>query len=133
MNRTQLAAQYVKEPLEPSIGSDLEPAVANIYRELLSVPEIGPGDNFFALGGDSLRATQVINRVRAQFEVNLSIRYDLPQSDGLGARCGSRANAEKKKLGTRQETEVLHCEDRMTHSQTGLISIGLRREVSREL
>ena len=35
--------------------------------------KIGRDDNFFELGGDSLRATQVINRVRAQFEVNLSI------------------------------------------------------------
>ena len=32
-----------------------------------------PRDNFFALGGDSLRATQVISRVRSLFAVNLSI------------------------------------------------------------
>jgi acyl-CoA synthetase (AMP-forming)/AMP-acid ligase II/acyl carrier protein len=73
VNRSQLAAQYVKEPPTSSTASELERMVANIYREVLSVAEISPGDNFFALGGDSVRATQVINRVRALFEVNLSI------------------------------------------------------------
>jgi acyl carrier protein len=73
VNRSQLAAQYVKEPPTSSTASELERMVANIYREVLSVAEISLGDNFFALGGDSVRATQVINRVRALFEVNLSI------------------------------------------------------------
>jgi oxalate---CoA ligase len=73
VNRAHLAAQYVKEPPESSNDSELERAVADIYREVLSVPEISLGDNFFALGGDSVRAMQVINRVRALFEVNLSV------------------------------------------------------------
>jgi hypothetical protein len=33
----------------------------------------GASDNFLALGGDSLRATQVLSRVRSLFSVNLSI------------------------------------------------------------
>lgn len=53
--------------------NDVEKTVIAIYREVLGAPAVRPEDNFFALGGDSLRATQVINRVRALLEVNLSM------------------------------------------------------------
>jgi acyl carrier protein len=39
----------------------------------LETQHVGAGDNFFALGGDSLRATQVISRVRSLFSVDLPI------------------------------------------------------------
>jgi acyl-CoA synthetase (AMP-forming)/AMP-acid ligase II len=53
--------------------NELQEKVCGIYREVLGSTTIGRTDNFFEMGGDSLRATQVINRVRALFEVNLSI------------------------------------------------------------
>jgi acyl-CoA synthetase (AMP-forming)/AMP-acid ligase II len=53
--------------------NNLETLVANIYAHVLGVPRVGVNDNFFALGGDSLRAMQVISRVRSIFSVNLPI------------------------------------------------------------
>jgi oxalate---CoA ligase len=53
--------------------NDLEALVAGIYADVLGSQQIGSTDNFFALGGDSLRAMQVISRVRSVFLVNLSI------------------------------------------------------------
>jgi acyl carrier protein len=53
--------------------NELQEKICGIYREVLGSTTIGRTDNFFEMGGDSLRATQVINRVRALFEVNLSI------------------------------------------------------------
>jgi acyl carrier protein len=47
--------------------------LAAIYAEVLGVEVVDATDNFFALGGDSLRATQIIGRVRARLEVDLSI------------------------------------------------------------
>jgi acyl carrier protein len=47
--------------------------VRRIYGDVLGVERIGAADNFFALGGDSLRATQVISRVRSIFQVDLPI------------------------------------------------------------
>ncbi len=41
-----------------------EEVVRRIWREVLRKDEIGPDDNFFDLGGDSLRAAQVIARTR---------------------------------------------------------------------
>jgi acyl-CoA synthetase (AMP-forming)/AMP-acid ligase II/acyl carrier protein len=75
VNRTELSERFARHFAreDATLKSDLEERLAGIYREVLGVEKIGPDDNFFELGGDSLRATQVINRVRAQFEVNLSI------------------------------------------------------------
>ncbi len=53
--------------------NDLETLVASIFADVLEVRPIGASDNFFALGGDSLRAMQVISRVRSLFSVNLPI------------------------------------------------------------
>ena len=75
VRRADLAATFA-EPLKSEFvapKNDLEALVAGIYADVLGSSQVGSGDNFFALGGDSLRATQVISRVRSLFSVNLSI------------------------------------------------------------
>jgi acyl-CoA synthetase (AMP-forming)/AMP-acid ligase II/acyl carrier protein len=51
----------------------LEEIVAGMYADVLGAHQIGANDHFFALGGDSLSATQVISRVRSLFSINLPI------------------------------------------------------------
>jgi acyl-CoA synthetase (AMP-forming)/AMP-acid ligase II len=51
--------------VEPRDGS--ERAVAGLFAEVLAIERVGALDNFFSLGGDSLRAVQVIARVNARF------------------------------------------------------------------
>ena len=53
--------------------NDLETLVASIFADVLEVRPVVASDNFFALGGDSLRATQVISRIRSLFSINLPI------------------------------------------------------------
>ncbi len=50
----------------------VEKTLAGIWSEILKVETIGIYDKFFQLGGDSILATQVANRVRAEFQVELS-------------------------------------------------------------
>ncbi|MFF4815205.1 amino acid adenylation domain-containing protein [Kitasatospora sp. NPDC001309] len=50
-----------------------EQAVARLWAELLGVTP-GPEDDFFALGGHSLTATLLLNRVREVFGVELQLR-----------------------------------------------------------
>lgn len=69
-------AEIFAEPLKSTFvapKNELEALIAGIYADVLGSGEVGSNDNFFALGGDSLRATQVISRVRSLFSVNLSI------------------------------------------------------------
>ncbi|MDP4179537.1 MAG: condensation domain-containing protein, partial [Bacillota bacterium] len=49
----------------------VEKRLLNIWTEVLNVKKIGMGDDFFQLGGDSLRATQLISRIRETFGVEL--------------------------------------------------------------
>ncbi|MBU8901095.1 non-ribosomal peptide synthetase, partial [Corallococcus sp. M34] len=48
--------------------------LARLWSELLNQERIGAEDDFFALGGHSLRATQLVSRIRAQFRVDLPLR-----------------------------------------------------------
>lgn len=57
-----------------------EATVAAIWREVLALDEVGVTDEFLALGGDSMRAMQVVSRVLRAFGV------DLPMSAPLACR-----------------------------------------------
>lgn len=50
----------------------LEIELTEIFCEVLDLSSIGINDNFFAIGGDSLSGTHVINRVNYQFTLELS-------------------------------------------------------------
>ncbi|WP_020635758.1 non-ribosomal peptide synthetase [Amycolatopsis alba] len=56
----------------PSTATQL--AVAAIWQEILGVEEISLGDGFFAIGGSSLKITQVATRVHETFGVRLELR-----------------------------------------------------------
>src|SRR5438093_501321 len=45
---------------DPRALSRVETAIAQVWRDLLTVPEFGPDDDFFQLGGDSLRAVEML-------------------------------------------------------------------------
>lgn len=62
-----------------------EHLLAAIWSEVLGIPEIGVRDNFFALGGNSLSATQVVARVRARTAAPLALRalFATPTIEGL--------------------------------------------------
>ena len=72
------------ERIEPR--NDIERQLVAIWREVLPAKEFGVTDDFFALGGDSLLAMQVLARVRKVFQVELSIRslFDEPTIEALG-------------------------------------------------
>ena len=56
----------------------IEAEVAQIWAEVLQLAHIDVVDDFFALGGNSLTATQVIARLRERFgvEIPLSLIFD---------------------------------------------------------
>ncbi|HEX6357656.1 condensation domain-containing protein, partial [Actinophytocola sp.] len=59
------AASYVA-PRTP-----LEATVARIWAEVLGVDQVGAGDNYFALGGDSILSIQVVSRLRDALGVDV--------------------------------------------------------------
>jgi acyl-coenzyme A synthetase/AMP-(fatty) acid ligase/acyl carrier protein len=51
----------------------IEEKVSKIWTEVLGLDQVGIDDPFLELGGDSLRAMQVISRVRDRFNVEISM------------------------------------------------------------
>ena len=52
----------------------VERQLAAIWAEVLQLDRVGVHDDFLELGGDSLRATQILARVRAVFGAHVSLR-----------------------------------------------------------
>jgi acyl carrier protein len=59
-------------PYEPPRTAS-ERILAEVFAEVLRVEQVGVGDNFFSLGGNSLTAVKLIARVRVKFGVRLPL------------------------------------------------------------
>jgi leucyl/phenylalanyl-tRNA--protein transferase len=66
--RDHLGTQYVAP------RNTTEQTVADIWRDVLNVTQVGIHDNFFMLGGHSLLATQALGRIREALKVELSLQ-----------------------------------------------------------
>ena len=69
IDRRELARRKTREirrgdSTEMPVGA-LEETIADLYKELLQYSPVGRNDNFFMLGGDSLKATELHMRLEA--------------------------------------------------------------------
>ena len=79
--------------VDPPRG-DLERAVARMFEQLLQQAPIGRDEDFFMLGGDSLRGAQLLNDVSAMFGVAIPVDA-LFDDAGTVATMASRIEAER--------------------------------------
>ncbi len=116
------AALPAPAPLDPGHGAprtETERWLADVWRELLGVDRVGVGDGFFALGGNSLHATQLAARVREAFGVDLHPRtmFTDPVLEQLAARLDEADPAPlEDRIVPVPRTGALPC----THQQEGL-------------
>jgi acyl carrier protein len=70
-----------------------EQIIAGIWAEILGIKPIGIHDNFFDLGGHSLKATQVVSRLRKAFRSEIPLRhlFEFPTIAKLAAVIDSKA------------------------------------------
>jgi acyl transferase domain-containing protein/acyl carrier protein len=67
--RPELTTPYVAP------RNEVEGTIAEIWRDMLGVGQVGVMDHFFNdLGGSSLLATQLLSRLRARFQVDIPLR-----------------------------------------------------------
>jgi amino acid adenylation domain-containing protein len=78
--------------------SPIEEAVASIWCEVLRVDHVPIHADFFALGGHSLRATQVLARVQTALGVTLPARtmFETPTVAGLAAAIVQRLTPDRQ-------------------------------------
>jgi amino acid adenylation domain-containing protein len=87
-----------------------EEVLAEVWREVLGVEQVGAHDDFFALGGHSLLATRVVSRVRQALGVDLPLRtlFEAPALDELARRVDAlRRGAADTPMGRADRTGAL--------------------------
>jgi len=72
--------------------------IANIISEILEIYELSLHDDFFELGGDSLKGTKVIMGIKSEFGISLDFEdiFDFPKIASLAEYIDSKLNTEMK-------------------------------------
>lgn len=71
-------------------ASDSERRIAAIWQEALGLDRVGVDDNFFAVGGDSIRAIPLVARLqRAGFGLGIKDLFEAPTIAALAERAGA--------------------------------------------
>ena len=91
VNRSALPApEFSRDESEVFVGpsNPVEEKLAEIWAEVLHLPQVSVHDNFFSLGGHSLLATQVVSRIRKWASVELPLRamFEAPTIAELALR-----------------------------------------------
>ncbi|MGW4767727.1 amino acid adenylation domain-containing protein [Nocardia sp. NPDC004278] len=104
--RPSFASRDFRAPSTP-----IEEVVAGVFADVLGLERVGADDDFFALGGNSLIATQVVARLSAALDARVPVRvlFDAPVVAALAAAIapGSGAGADRPPLTRTTRPEVL--------------------------
>jgi len=74
--------------------NESERILAHIWSDVLRVSEVGVLDNFFDLGGDSIRSIAILSRAREEgLELSLQKMFDHPTVAGMAASAKSTDNS----------------------------------------
>lgn len=84
-------------PVHAEPQTDDERFLAGIFKEVLGCKQVGVSDNFFALGGDSLRGAQVISRINRDRGLEMPIPA-LFQHPTIAQLAGAMADAQQAHL-----------------------------------
>ncbi|HEY9856591.1 MAG TPA: amino acid adenylation domain-containing protein [Stenomitos sp.] len=91
--------------------TDVERAIADVWRQVLGISEIGVEDDFFACGGDSLLATQIATRLQTIYGAAFSLRAILElRTIAKLAELVSQEDGGAKMAGPFPEAAVLRVE-----------------------
>lgn len=84
VDRAGLPAPRLREAAAVPPQGDTEQAIARIWQAILGCGPVGRFDDFFAIGGGSLAAMQVVSRLRRELRLAVEL-IDLLEAPGLSA------------------------------------------------
>nr|WP_280471379.1 non-ribosomal peptide synthase/polyketide synthase [Nocardia cyriacigeorgica] len=78
-------------------STPVEEIVAGVFAEVLGAGRVGVDDDFFALGGNSLIATQAVSRLGAALDVRVPVRvlFETPTVGALAAAVESQTHGRR--------------------------------------
>ncbi|MEV6274031.1 non-ribosomal peptide synthase/polyketide synthase [Nocardia sp. NPDC051832] len=93
----EFEAQVFRAPSTP-----IEEIVAQVFADVLGAERVGADDDFFALGGNSLLATQVVARIGAALDTRVPVRtlFEASTVSGLAIKAEQHAGAGGRKALT---------------------------------
>ncbi len=96
------ASANVSAPRTP-----LEQLLTTVWQDVLDQPTIGIHDNFFMLGGHSLRATQVVARLRDRLNYDVPVRwlFEHPTVAALAAALAAAPDTPSVPVGDTAEAD----------------------------
>ncbi len=99
-------------------STETEITIAQLWRDLLGVKEIGIHDNFLELGGDSLMATRLISRMKDVFHQDLPVRLVFEASTVAElANALDRAKAESTDTETEEMEEMMKMLEQLSEEE----------------
>ncbi len=111
-----LAASTKTAPMDGAVTGKSPPntrmeALAEIWKEVLQVPQIRPDDDFFALGGHSLLALRLLSETRARFDASptLQLLFKQPTFAGFAAAIFDSEEIEKPREKAVNPWELITC------------------------
>ncbi|MER6178841.1 amino acid adenylation domain-containing protein, partial [Streptosporangium sp. NPDC001681] len=83
--------------------TERERVVADVWARVLGVDRVGRDDDFFGLGGHSLRATMVVSRLRTALGVEVPLRrlFEHPRLTDFAARLDGEPRGGRSPVGAR--------------------------------
>ncbi|MFI6330022.1 amino acid adenylation domain-containing protein [Micromonospora chersina] len=116
LDRAALPAPAAAAPAEDAYvapRTEAESLVAEVYAEILQVEKVGALDDFFTLGGNSLRGMRAMARIRAEVDVDLPMRalFSSPVVADLAAQIEERIAAELDGLSDSEVAALLAAEE----------------------
>jgi amino acid adenylation domain-containing protein len=79
---------------EAQSKNQIEDLLASIWQKILGVSKVNLHDDFFALGGHSIKATQMLTRIREAFNVEIPLKdvFLFPTLKQLSSRINEKLN-----------------------------------------
>ena len=111
------SSQFFVEETSLAPEGAIEEVLASIWREVFRVGHIGKHDNFFELGGHSLLMTQVVARIRKNFDVELGLRefFQCPTVAGQAHAIKRLLNESGNGHDEESNKDLMHLLDQIDH------------------
>jgi amino acid adenylation domain-containing protein/thioester reductase-like protein len=98
-------------------NTDAEKKIAIVWREVLGITEIGVHDNFFSLGGNSIKGISVVAKLQKNFEISMNDLFEYQTLEALAKQIQPRKDNLKTRLAQLRDSDPERRGDKVVEPQ----------------